>query len=104
MLKKMGFDVLTAEDGCEAIEIFKEHQADIVGILLDLTMPHKDGAEAFREIHKLNPDVKVILSSGYNEQAATQQFVGKGLAGFIQKPYVSEGLVKKIIEVMSKDK
>ncbi len=100
MLKKLGFDVLTAENGREAIEIFKEHQEDIVGILLDLTMPHKDGAEVFRALQKLSPGVRVILTSGYNEQDATQQFIGKGLAGFIQKPYVAKELVKKIIEVM----
>ncbi|MCP4291093.1 MAG: PAS domain S-box protein [bacterium] len=100
MLKKLGFEVLTAADGHEAIGIYKEHQGDIVGVLLDLTMPHKDGAEVFREIRKLNPAVKVILTSGYNEQDATQRFIGKGLAGFIQKPFVSNELVKKIIEVM----
>jgi len=90
----------TAEDG-ELIEIFHEHIDEITGVLLDLTMPHKDGAEVFREIRKLNPDVKVILSSGYNEQDATQQFVGKGLAGFIQKPYTSAELTKKVKEIMN---
>jgi len=101
MIKKLGYEVLTAADGDEAVKIFKEHIQDIVGVLLDLTMPHKDGAEVFREIRKLNPDVKVILSSGYNEQDATQQFIGKGLAGFIQKPYVSADLIQKIKEVFS---
>lgn len=101
MIQKLGFDVLTAENGREAIKLFKENQAAIVGVLLDLTMPHKDGAEVFREICKLNPKIKVILSSGYNEQDATQQFIGKGLAGFIQKPYVSAELVKKIKEIMT---
>ena len=100
MIKKLGYDVLTAVDGLEAIEIFREHADKIVGVLLDLTMPHKDGAQVFREIRALKPDIKVILSSGYNEQDATQQFVGKGLAGFIQKPYVTRDLTKKIKEVM----
>ncbi len=100
MLKKLGFEVLTADDGRIAVELFKKHAKDIVGVLLDLTMPHKDGAQVFQEIRQIKPDVKVILSSGYNEQDATQQFVGKGLAGFIQKPYVSRDLVKKIKEIM----
>jgi len=94
--------VLTADDGHEAVEIFKEHADKIVGVLLDLTMPHKDGIQVFREIRKLKPDIKVILTSGYNEQDATQQFVGKGLAGFIQKPYVSKDLIEKIKAVMGK--
>ena len=102
MLKRLGYEVLTAADGREAIEIYKENQTDIVGVLLDLTMPHKDGAEVFSEIRKLNPAIKVVLASGYNEQDATQQFVGKGLAGFIQKPYVVKELIEKIIEVMDK--
>ena len=55
--------------------------------LLDLTMPHLDGEETFRELRRLNRDVRVILSSGYNEQEVTQKFNGKGLSAFIQKPY-----------------
>ena len=50
-------------------------------------MPHMDGEETFRELRKLKPAVRVVLSSGYNEQDVTQRFAGKGLAGFIQKPY-----------------
>ena len=56
-------------------------------MILDLTMPHMEGEQCFRELRLLNPMVKVIMSSGYNEQEVTQKFVGKGLAGFIQKPY-----------------
>jgi len=102
MIQKLGFKVITADDGREAIKIFDKHSDDIVGVLLDLTMPHKDGTEVFNHIHKLKPDTKVILSSGYNEQDATQQFIGKGLAGFIQKPYTAKELGKVIIEIMSK--
>ncbi|NQV29415.1 MAG: PAS domain S-box protein [Candidatus Marinimicrobia bacterium] len=100
MIQKLGYEVLTASDGLEAIKIFKANANQIVCILMDLTMPHKDGVEVFREVRKLNPKIKVILSSGYDELDAGQQFVGKGLAGFIQKPYVSRDLVKKIKEVM----
>ncbi|NQV29913.1 MAG: PAS domain S-box protein [Candidatus Marinimicrobia bacterium] len=104
MLKKLGFEVLTARDGREAVELFKKHVGEIVGVLLDLTMPYKDGSQVFQEIRKMNPDVKVILSSGYNEKEATQEFVGQGLAGFIQKPYVSAELINKITEVFNRDK
>jgi CheY-like chemotaxis protein len=54
---------------------------------LDLTMPHMDGEEAFREIRRLRPGVPILLCSGYNEQEVTQRFTGEGLAGFIQKPF-----------------
>jgi len=103
MIQRLGFNVLTADDGREAIALFKEYADEIVGILLDLTMPHKNGAEVFQEVRKLNPKAKVILSSGYNEQDATQQFVGKGLAGFIQKPYASTDLIEQIKKIMSQE-
>jgi two-component system, cell cycle sensor histidine kinase and response regulator CckA len=50
-------------------------------------MPHMDGEQRFRELRQLNPNVKVIMSSGFSEQEVTQKFLGRGLAGFIQKPY-----------------
>ncbi|BDV43882.1 hypothetical protein GURASL_28050 [Geotalea uraniireducens] len=97
MLKELGFVPLTAEDGREAILIYRENP-DIAFVILDLTMPHMDGEECFRELRRLNPDIKVIMSSGYNEQEVTQKFVGKGLFGFIQKPYK----VSSIREVIRK--
>ena len=98
MLKELGFTVITADDGREGVEQFKQNP-DISFIILDLTMPHMDGEQCFRELRQINPDVKVILSSGYNEQEVTQKFVGKGLAGFIQKPYklsILEEAIRKI--------
>ena len=86
MLKALGFSALTANDGNEAIRIFKE-TPDIGFVILDLTMPHMDGEQCFRELRQIKPDVMVIISSGYNEQDVTQRFLGKGLAGYIQKPY-----------------
>ena len=62
-------------------------------------MPHMDGEQCFRELRQIKADVKVIMSSGYNEQEVTQKFAGKGLAGFIQKPYklsTLEEAVRKI--------
>ena len=87
MLKELGFDVLTALNGKVALEVFRENQNKICSVILDLTMPHLDGEQTFRELRQIQPDVKVVMSSGYNEQEVTQRFVGKGLGGFIQKPY-----------------
>jgi CheY-like chemotaxis protein len=86
MLHALGFTTITAHDGNEAVTLFK-NTPDIAFVVLDLTMPHMDGEACFRELRRLNPDVKVIMSSGFNEQEVTGKFVGKGLAGFIQKPY-----------------
>jgi len=87
MLREIGFDVLTASDGREAMEIFKQSRSNISVVILDLTMPHMDGEQCFRELRMIDPNVKVIMSSGFSENEVTQKFAGKGLAGFIQKPY-----------------
>jgi len=87
MLEKAGFRVLTASDGREAIAVFSSQPNEIACILLDLTMPYMDGEETFRELRCIRAAVPVILSSGYSEQEAVNRFAGKGLTGFIQKPY-----------------
>ncbi len=92
MLTMLGFQVLTADNGLEGLKVFRAHQAEIVCVLLDLIMPEMGGEEAFRELRNLDRDIPVILSSGYNEQDVTQRFVGRGLTGFIQKPYTVANL------------
>jgi nitrogen-specific signal transduction histidine kinase len=96
MLEHLGFQVEVAGDGQEALDRFTPGQFALV--LMDLTMPRLNGSEAFRRMKALDPAVKVILSSGYNEQDAIQEFTGRGLAGFIQKPYQ----IKSLIEVLGK--
>jgi PAS domain S-box-containing protein len=86
MLKELGFQVLTACDGRDALEIFKQ-RPDISFVIMDLTMPKMDGEQCFRELRQLKADVKVIMSSGYSEQEVSEKFIGKGLTGFVQKPY-----------------
>jgi two-component system cell cycle sensor histidine kinase/response regulator CckA len=86
MLQEFGFTTITANDGRDAVEIFKQNP-DIAFVILDLTMPHMDGEECFLELKKLKPEAKIIISSGFSEHEISQKFAGKGLAGFIQKPY-----------------
>jgi PAS domain S-box-containing protein len=92
MLEKLGFSVITAGDGREAVEVYRVRGHEIAMVLMDLTMPHMNGEEAFRELRKMNPGVRVILSSGYSEHEIAARFEGIGLAGFIQKPYRLAGL------------
>ena len=101
MLQELGFDVVAAEDGAQAVEIFRAHAGGIDCVLLDLSMPKMDGLAAFQEISVLKPNVNVILVSGYNEQEAIQRFSAKGLAGFIQKPYRFEALRKELDKIFS---
>ena len=65
-----------------------------------MTMPVMNGDEAFRRLKAINPAIKVILSSGYNEVEAIRLFTGKGLAGFIQKPYSTTTLLAKIRSIL----
>ncbi|MEI6208273.1 MAG: response regulator [Desulfuromonadales bacterium] len=95
MLKELGFSTVTANDGQQAVEIFTT-TPDIAFVILDLTKPHMDGEQCFRELKKIKPDVKVFISSGFSENEVTQKFAGKGLAGFIQKPYKLSTLMEII--------
>jgi len=97
MLQSMGFDVLSAVDGEDGVRVFRQHP-DIAGVLLDMTMPHMNGDACFHELRKINPEIQVVLSSGYNVEDATGRFDGKGLAGFIQKPYRVEHFQKIMAE------
>ena len=87
MAESMGFAVLTAADGEQAVEAVRRHGAEIRAIILDLTMPKLDGAGALERILRIEPGAKVILSSGYDETEATQRIAKGVLAGFIRKPY-----------------
>lgn len=100
MLENFGFTVLTAQDGEMGVQMFREHQDEISAVLLDMTMPKMNGEECFRELRAVDPHVVVILSSGYNQQDATNRFAGKGLAGFIQKPYLPDALRDVIFKAL----
>jgi two-component system cell cycle sensor histidine kinase/response regulator CckA len=100
MLERAGLNVLTAEDGREALVVFGNHADEINCVILDLTMPHLDGEETFRELRRIRPDVAVILASGYNQQDVTQRFTGKGLAGFLQKPFRLESLTEMVEAIL----
>ncbi|KXK36527.1 MAG: Blue-light-activated protein [Candidatus Hinthialibacteria bacterium OLB16] len=101
ILESHGFKVLTANDGREGVKAYEAQKEAIDLVLLDMTMPHMDGEEAFRELRLINPDVHVILTSGYTEQEATARFTGKGLAGFIQKPFLPSSLLEIVRNKLS---
>lgn len=94
-----GFNVLCADDGRKAVELFNE-QTDIKLVILDMTMPYMNGEETYKELQKIKADVKVLLSSGYSENEAFDKFTGKGIAGFLQKPYKASALTEKIKDLL----
>jgi len=92
MLSRLGFDTITAADGREAVEIYSSQKGLISAVILDLTMPKMNGEETLKELMVINPEVKVIISSGYTEYEIASRFSGNALAGFIQKPYKMKSL------------
>jgi signal transduction histidine kinase len=87
MLELSGFTVLTANDGREAVNSYRLHQHEIRAVLLDMLMPHLDGEGTLEELRRINPGVKVILSSGYSERDITDQCTGIEPKQFVKKPY-----------------
>jgi PAS domain S-box-containing protein len=100
-LERFGYRTETAPDGKTALDIYRRDPDRIDLVLLDLTMPVMSGEQTLREIQLLRPSARVLLTSGYNEVEAVQRFAGKGLAGFIQKPYTSMALARKVKEILS---
>ncbi|MCM0082572.1 PAS domain S-box protein [Geomonas sp. Red32] len=94
MLGQLGYSAIEAVDGEHAVEIFKANPVELV--ILDLTMPRMDGEQCLKELQRLKPGVRVIMSSGYSEQEIAPRLSGKGVAGFIQKPYTVGALREAI--------
>jgi PAS domain S-box-containing protein len=104
VLERDGCTVVLAENGKEGIDLFQVLSDKVSVVLLDMTMPVMSGEETHSRLTAINPDVPVILSSGYNEVEAVRRFTGKGLAGFIQKPYSAGALREKIGTAVQKAK
>jgi CheY-like chemotaxis protein len=83
----LGFHVVEASDGEEAVAIFQRRKGEFSLVLMDLTMPRMDGREAFLRMRDIDPTVPVVLTSGFSENDAVSDFAGRGLAGFLPKPY-----------------
>jgi PAS domain S-box-containing protein len=100
ILERAGFNTLTAGDGVEGVNVFRDFHPQIAAVLLDLTMPKLSGGDVFRELRRIRGDVKVILTSGYGRQEATTGFEGKGLAGFVRKPFRAEELLDMLFRTL----
>jgi CheY-like chemotaxis protein len=95
MLKKKGFEVLLAKNGREAVEMYKREKSDIAVVLMDLVMPEMGGKEAYLQLKKINPDVKVVFTSGYGPQDRPDLLENPNLL-FLQKPFHTEVLYQTI--------
>ena len=100
MLEQLGFQVVNATDGAEALRLFKARAAEWTCALLDLTMPVMDGVEVLQKIREIRPDLKVILSSGYDEDDIARRHAQAGASAFVQKPYEIRTLRRKMREIL----
>lgn len=101
MLADLGYEVVVCKDGKQAIEYYKDAWKKIDLVILDLIMPGVGGKEAFFAMRYMNPDIKVLLSSGYSVDGEAQNILDEGAKGFIQKPFRKAELSKKVAEVLN---
>jgi len=102
-LAHYGLSVLEAVDGEDALRVYHEHGHHIDLVLLDMSMPRLDGEATFGELRRMDAAVRVLLTSGYTERDATTRFAGKGLAGFVQKPFRLPELIAHIDRLLGGD-
>jgi nitrogen-specific signal transduction histidine kinase/CheY-like chemotaxis protein len=102
LLQELGYDVLTAKSGQEAIEIYSQQAAQVDLVIMDLIMPGMSGGETYDRLKKINTDVKVLLSSGYSINGQAAKILERGCDGFIQKPFNLNQLSEKIQSIIAK--
>ena len=95
ILQDIGFQTIGADDGRHALDIMEEVGDKVTTVLLDLSMPRMGGAETFRRLREMRPDLPILMMSGYTEQVVAPQFdnSGPGITGFLQKPFLAEDLI-----------
>ncbi len=96
VLEDAGYHVMTAADGDEGVDIFRRHGERVALVLLDMTMPRLSGRETLKELRRVRESVTVVLSSGYSEEVARDQFADQPISGFLQKPYAPNKLLAKV--------
>ncbi len=101
LLSRLGYEVVKAENGPAALEIFKRESGRIDLIILDLIMPGLGGGEVFDRLREINPEVKVLLSSGYSVDGQAQAILDRGCNGFIQKPFDLGDLSGKLKDILA---
>jgi two-component system cell cycle sensor histidine kinase/response regulator CckA len=100
MLKKLGYTVLPALSGQEALQLYQDNMVELDLVALDMIMPEMNGKDTYEALKKLNPKVKVLLVSGYSLNKQIEELMEKGCNGFIQKPFDIIQLSQKIREVL----
>jgi CheY-like chemotaxis protein len=100
LLEAMGYRVVTAKDGKEAIDVYRARKDDIDLLILDMIMPEMNGGDVYDKIKKINPNIKVLLASGYSVEGQAGKILARGCDGFIQKPFHMGQLSQSIRQVL----
>jgi two-component system, cell cycle sensor histidine kinase and response regulator CckA len=100
ILEALGYNVLTARNGPEAIEVFRANKDSVDIVVLDMIMPGMGGGDAYDQLREVDPDVKVLLSTGYSLRGEASEILKRGCNGFIQKPFNIKMLSQKLREIL----
>ena len=104
ILETLGYTILTAQDGTSAIKLYKKSKKSIDLVILDMVMPEMGGGEVLDEMKKINPEVKVLLSSGYSLNGQASRIINRGCVGFIQKPFTFRDISNQLHKIIDKQK
>lgn len=100
MLRKLGYKILTAQSGRQALDLYRQGNEQIALVILDMIMPGMRGGDVFDRLREMNSEIKVLLSSGYNINGEAADILERGCAGFIQKPFNLKELSRKLREIL----
>jgi len=100
LLEKLGYRALVAGSGKEAIDVYEKNKADIDMVILDMIMPVMSGGETYDRFKEINPDIKILLSSGYSIDGQAQEILDRGCNGFIQKPFSMKQLSQELRKIL----
>jgi CheY-like chemotaxis protein len=101
ILKNSGYDVVSAKSGKEAIEVYKENHSRIDMVILDMILPDMGGGDTYDRLKEINPEIKVLLASGYDIEYQGRDIMERGCDGFIQKPFNMNELLEKIRGILT---
>ncbi len=104
VLSNAGYEVVLAEDGQAAVELFEQHAQEWAVVILDVAMPHLTGDQVFDYIHRRRPDLPVALATGFSADEIDQRFGDKNVAGFLHKPFPCDDLIDLVTGILEKER
>ncbi len=101
MLQRIGFNTLKANNSAEACQLYEDKKENIDIVVLDMVMPDESGANTYKRLKKLNPDIRVLITSGLEKNGNVDEILNDGQNGFIQKPFKFDELTNNIDRMLS---